>query len=592
MKIVRSLTLKLILSYLLIILISFGFVAFFLEKVFEKNTMQEIKASLRTQADLISGQIPAESLIREDIPRLGAFVAQLKDKTDCRITIVSAQGKVLADSQETLAQIKDMENHAKRPEIRAALAGGTGIETRYSPTLKEKMLYVALPLDDNGKIIGAVRLSLVLTHVEKMLGATRRTVVAGVLVALVFVLVLGLYFISQTVRPIKRMIQVSRKLSAGDFSRRVIPTSHDEIEELAFTLNTMAQRTEDKIKEVDARNQQLAAMFDSMVEGVVVVDKDGKILSINPAFERIFEVVSADIIGRPFLEAVRNNDIAELMDAVLRKGTPVSREILFMLPVRKTFQINAAPVFEGVSINGCLAVIHDITEIKRLEKIRSDFVANVSHELKTPLTTIKGFIETLLGGAIDDRQNNRNFLKIIESHVERLNTLVNDLLSLARLESREIVFRRERLDLSRLADAALTDAQPRWQKKKLTVQNALPSGLCVVGDMDKLTQVLSNLIDNGIKFNKDNGSLTISCQDSGSYVKIFVEDTGIGIPEKDLLRLFERFYRVDRARSRELGGTGLGLSIVKHIVEKHQGSVGVESTEGLGSQFWFTLPKA
>ncbi|HRZ39818.1 MAG TPA: ATP-binding protein [Candidatus Omnitrophota bacterium] len=592
MKTVRSLTLKLTLSYLLIIFISFGFVAFFLEKNFEKNAMQEIKASLMTQAGLIADQISAESLIREDIPRLAALVDRLKDRTDCRITIVSSQGRVLADSQETPAQIGQMENHAKRPEIRAALSGSTGAEVRYSVTLKKDMLYVALPLRGHGEIIGAVRLALIPTQVEKILGTARKTIAAGVLVAFCLALVLGVYFIARAVRPIKRMIQVSRKLSGGDYSRRIISTSQDEIAELASTLNTMAQRTEEKTKEADARNQQLEAVFHGMVEGVVVIDRSGKVLSINPAFERIFGIPDKDIVGRPFLEVVRNNDMVELMNAVLREGKPVSREIPFVLPVRKIFQINAAPVFEGGSISGCLAVIHDITEIKRLETMRKDFVANVSHELKTPLTTIKGFIETLLAGALEDRQNNRNFLKIIEGQVERLNTLVNDLLSLACLESKEIVFRREKVDLSRLADAALTEAQSQWQKMKLTVRNELPPGLYVAGDMDKLTQVLSNLIDNAIKFNTDNGVLTISCQDLGSHVKICVEDTGIGIPEKDLPRLFERFYRVDRARSRELGGTGLGLSIVKHIVEKHRGEVGVESVEGTGSKFWFTLPKA
>jgi len=262
------------------------------------------------------------------------------------------------------------------------------------------------------------------------------------------------------------------------------------------------------------------------------------------------------------------------------------------LPVRKTFQMNAAPIFEGEVINGCLAVIHDITEIKRLETMRRDFVANVSHELKTPLTTIKGFVETLLGGALEDRKNNRAFLKIIQSHAERLHTLVNDLLSLAHLESKEFASRLERNNLRYWADTALADARPQWQKKSLTVKNELPPEFFVLADKDNLYQVFSNLIENAIKFNRDNGTVIIFCQDLTSQVKVCVEDTGIGIPEKDLPRIFERFYRVDKARSRQLGGTGLGLSIVKHIVEKHQGRVGVESTEDFGSRFWFTLPKA
>jgi len=591
MKITRSLTFKLILSYLFIILISFGFVSVFLEKNLKENTLQEIKSSLVTQASLISNQISIQSIVNEDIPQLEALLDQLRDKTACRITVVSSRGKVLADSEESLEKLPDMENHANRPEISDALAGKIGFAARYSLTLKENMFYVALPLKEDGRILGAVRLSLLLAQAEELFGTTRTAVLTGVLIALGLVFVFGAYFMARTIRPIKDMIRVSRKLSEGDLSHRILPASHDEIAELAVTLNIMAQRVEDKIREVDAHNQRLEAVFHSMVEGVVVVDKAGRILSVNPTIERIFGIDGKDVVGRSFLEAIRNNDIAEVVDSVLREGKSVSREVPLVLPVCKVFQINAAPVFDGNSINGCLAAIHDITDIKRLETMRSDFVANVSHELKTPLTIIKGFIETLLGGALEDPQNNRHFLMIMQGHVERLNTLVNDLLSLAYLESEESVFRRERIDLHQLAEATLADRQPQWQKRKLTISNELPSGLYVFADKDKLTQVFSNFIDNAIKFNKDNGRLAVSCEDLGSHIKVCVEDAGIGIPEKDLPRIYERFYRVDKARSRELGGTGLGLSIVKHIIERHQGSVGVESVEDLGSKFWFTLPK-
>ncbi len=592
MKIIRSLTFKLVLSCLFIILISFGFVAVFLERNLEENMQEEIKTLLVSQAGLLANQLLPRSLIHEDVRRLEDFVVQQSAQAGCRITVVSKQGKVLADSEKRVKQIAEMESHFDRPEIRSALSGAIGVEARYSLTLKKNMLYVAVPLKDQEQVLGAVRLAVPLTQVERNLNITRKTVVSGGLIALGLVFFLGLYFITRTIRPINHMIQVSRRLSEGDFSCRVIPVSHDEISELALTLNTMAQHIEDKIKELNTRNQQLAAIFNSMGEGVVVTDKAGRILAINPAIERIFGIAGRDVAGRPFLEAIRNNEIAEVIGAVLREGESVSREICLVLPVRKTFQMNAAPIFEGEVINGCLAVIHDITEIKRLETMRRDFVANVSHELKTPLTTIKGFVETLLGGALEDRKNNRAFLKIIQSHAERLHTLVNDLLSLAHLESKEFASRLERNNLRYWADTALADARPQWQKKSLTVKNELPPEFFVLADKDNLYQVFSNLIENAIKFNRDNGTVIIFCQDLTSQVKVCVEDTGIGIPEKDLPRIFERFYRVDKARSRQLGGTGLGLSIVKHIVEKHQGRVGVESTEDFGSRFWFTLPKA
>ncbi|MDD5255578.1 MAG: ATP-binding protein, partial [Candidatus Omnitrophica bacterium] len=260
-------------------------------------------------------------------------------------------------------------------------------------------------------------------------------------------------------------------------------------------------------------------------------------------------------------------------------------------PVQGVFEISVAPLFAKDKISGCLAVIHDITEIKKLEAMRRDFVANVSHELKTPLTSVKGFVETLLEGALSDKENSRHFLEIIREHTNRLDNLINDLLNLSYLESNTVELRKSGLMIRDLAEEVLSGFGSQLKKKPLKAKNEIPAGLIVSADKENLEQVLTNLIDNAIKFNRPQGSLVIRADDLGIAVKIAVEDTGSGIPAKDLPRIFERFYRVDKARSRELGGTGLGLSIVKHIVELHGGSVGAESTEGLGSKFWFTLPK-
>jgi two-component system phosphate regulon sensor histidine kinase PhoR len=258
--------------------------------------------------------------------------------------------------------------------------------------------------------------------------------------------------------------------------------------------------------------------------------------------------------------------------------------------VQKVFRVNASPIFEQDKLSGCLAVIHDITELRKLEKVRTDFVANVSHELRTPLTSIKGFVETLLEGALEDKENSRQFLKIIQGHSERLNNLINDLLDLSQVESNKIELKLARVRLKELTDKVIAGVKSQLKKKGLDVQNRISPGTEASVDRDRLEQVITNLIDNAIKFNKENGSIKISCEELPGQIKVTVEDSGQGIPEKDLPRIFERFYRVDKARSRELGGTGLGLSIVKHIVELHGGSVGVESTEGLGSKFFFILP--
>jgi len=590
MAIKRSFKSKLILSYVFVILVSFAFIAFFLDKNLEENSLHNIQSSLVTQAHLIENQITAESIKKEDLTSLGILVKTLGSKTNCRITVINRIGIVLADSEKSKQDILSMENHINRPEVRTALAGDIGIDTRYSSTLKIDMLYVALALKDKKEITGILRLALPLESVQKTLFAIRKIVVIEFIFAIILAFVLGSIVAGNTIRPINRMIHVSRRFSEGDFSRRILQSPKDEIGELANTLNKMAQDIEDKIKEVKTQNQKLAAIFNSMIEGVIVVDKEGHIISINPTIEKIFEVSKKDVEKKAFLEAIRNNDISDVISSVLKKGQPVSAELTLMYPVRKISEVNATPIFDNNEVAGCLVVIHDITEIRKLETVRSDFIANVSHELKTPLTSIKGFIETLLEGALDDKENNRNFLTIIQEHAERLNNLVNDLLSLSHLESKEITLDKENVNLRQLVEGVIIGFKSQLTKRNIEVKDELPATLSIKADKDRIEQVITNLIDNAIKFNKDKGTIKVYSQDANGKIKIIVEDSGIGIPEKDITRIFERFYRVDKARSRELGGTGLGLSIVKHIVELHNGCVGVESTEGFGSKFWLILP--
>lgn len=582
---------KLIFSYLFVIFFSFGFVAFFLDKQLENNSLQEIKTSLINQANLINNQISFTDINNENISDLEASAKALSQKVKCRITIVNNKGRVLADSEESEEAVLRMENHKYRPEIKSALSGDIGIAIRYSTTLKINMLYVAIPMKDQGSVISALRLALPLTNIQKTLFTIRKIIFLGLGIALFLTLAFTSLVTMQTIKPINKMIEVSRKFSEGDFTHRIIQLSHDEIGGLASALNSMAQDIEDKINEISIQNQKLAAILKSMVEGVIVTDKSARVISINQTVERIFDVKEGDVKGKFILEAIRNNELSEIIGRVLKENKSSSQEISLNLPVRGIFQVNAVPIFEKSIASGCLVVIHDITEIRRLETIRRDFVANVSHELKTPLTSIKGFVETLLEGALEDKQHNRNFLKIIQEHADRLNSLVNDLLSLSHLESKEMPLNMENIDLQKQVGTVALGFKSQLEKKSIKIENRLPPGLRIMADKDRIEQVITNLIDNAIKFNREKGAIKIYGQDSGNNLKIIVEDTGIGIPEKDIPRIFERFYRVDKARSRELGGTGLGLSIVKHIIELHGGSVGVESTEGLGSKFYFFLPQ-
>lgn len=382
------------------------------------------------------------------------------------------------------------------------------------------------------------------------------------------------------------------EIEKGDLRPRINIYTKDPLGRLAQSVDKALSALDRQISGLKKEALQAQAILSGMSEGVIAVDKDSRIVSFNPTAERIFDIKKQDAEGRMFLEVIRNNDISEIINTVLNGGQSLSRELALVFPLQKIFKISASVIFESNSVSGCVLVIHDITQMRRLEKIRSDFVANVSHELKTPLTSIKGFVETLLEGAIDDKENNREFLRIIQEQAGRLDTLSNDLLDLASLEEQGIVLKKERVNLKELADKALIALEAELNKKEIEARIELADNLLVSADKNKIEQVFTNLIDNAVKFNRPRGSIRIYAEETpDNKIKVTVKDTGIGIPAKDIPRIFERFYRVDKARSRALGGTGLGLAIAKHIIELHKGIVGVESSEGIGSEFFFTLQK-
>src|SRR3989338_3004618 len=391
---------------------------------------------------------------------------------------------------------------------------------------------------------------------------------------------------------LRRIIAVLEEVEKGNLQQRISIYSKGALGRLAQVIDRVLSGLSFRINALNREAIQGKAILTSMVEGVIAIDKDARILSLNPTAREIFNIKEQDAEGRLFLEVIRNNDISEIIQRVLKNGEPVSSELSLVLPVQKTFKINASAIFEESTVAGCVLVIHDITQMRRLERVRSDFVANVSHELKTPLTSIKGFVETLLEGAIDDKENNREFLRIIREQASRLDNLINDLVDLASLEECGIVLNKQEVNFKELADKILAGFEGQLKNKEIEAGNELPGNLIVKADKDKIEQVFTNLIDNAVKFNRSKGTIMIYAEETAdSKIKFTVKDTGFGIPVKDIPRIFERFYRVDKARSRGLGGTGLGLSIVKHIIELHKGSVGVESAEGRGSEFFFTLPK-
>ncbi len=582
---------KLIWSYVLLIIIPFVFVAALLDKKLEGLALQDIKSSLIKQAYLIENQIDPQDLKNDDSPRLSPLAKKFSLQTQARVTIIDEKGRVVGDSEKSIQELPAMANHADRPEVKAALYGNSTGDIRYSATLRINMLYVAIPFRDAKSGIGVIRLALPLEQVQRVLLTTRKIIALSLFLALALAFLIGSLMSRNIINPLNRIIYVSGKFAQGDFNHRIYQDSGDEIGALAATLNTMAEQIETKINQVEIQNQQLKTIFQSMVEGIIVVDRSTAIVTINPPIENMFGVLAEKIKNSLFLEAIPNNDLGEVINQVLKSGELVVRELAIVWPVNRTFQINASAIFQQKEVAGCILVMHDITEIRKLERVRSDFVANVSHELKTPLTSIKGFVETLMEGALEDKENARHFLEIIQEHTDRLNNLINDLLELSFLESKAVQLETGGFSLKGLVDKVLAGFKVQLARESISVINKIPAGYSVQADAHKLEQVFTNIIDNAIKFNRQNGSIRIYSEDSTGKIKVTIEDSGTGIPAKDLPRIFERFYRVDKARSQEMGGTGLGLSIVKHIIELHKGTVGVESVEGLGSKFWFILPQ-
>jgi two-component system phosphate regulon sensor histidine kinase PhoR len=395
------------------------------------------------------------------------------------------------------------------------------------------------------------------------------------------------------------MREMARRLDTGSLEREIQIYSQDEWGEFARAVDEMRIRLREKIDEVSRERDYLKTILKGMVEGVLVVDERGRILMVNDALRTILSL-SSEVVDKAPLEAIRNAELEEAIREAIHEGKNTAFELTFPLSGGKIVEVNVVGISpspeetaqEAEKIEGAIAVFHDISRLKELEKVRQDFVANVSHELRTPLTTIKGYTETLLDGALREEVAPQ-FLQVIQKHADRLTKIVEDLLALSKIESKEFYLKRERLPLSELIDDVSGFVKEAAQKKKISISRSIvPSTLEMMGDRSYLEQVFVNLLDNAIKYTPEGGRVTISAIEKDQReIQFSIEDNGIGIPREDIPRIFERFYRVDKGRSQELGGTGLGLSIVKHLVQAHGGRVWVESQPGKGSTFYFTLPK-
>ena len=575
-----------------IIAVVFFGVYIYLNNNLREDTYQRIRTNLLKQASLTKfffEEDPAGAVRHQGIDETADKIGK---ELSARVTVIGSDGTVLGDSSLDEGALGSAENHLFRPEVQQALLTGTGESRRFSTTLKKDMLYVARGFGE-GKTRGIIRLSMPLSEIELISSRLKKLLIASFLPAFLLAVIISFAASAFITKPIKKMSSLAQAIAGGDFSERVLISTKDEMGDLAKTFNYMSEQIRFRIEEVTLSRSRFEAVLLSMFEGVMVVDIKGAILLMNQALKD-FLLVKEEPHGKKPLEVVRNIEIQEIIDKVLKiKQGVESREISLLLPEEKTLLLHAAPVVREGATEGAVLVFHDITNLRRLEKMRQDFVANVSHELRTPIASIKGYAETLIEGALDDKENARDFLKIIYSDSDRLAKLIDDILDLSRVESGRLKMTLTPSAVKPIIERVVAGLKKQAQDKSVKIKIDIPQDIPrVLADENRVAQVLLNLIDNAIKYTESKGEVIISADEQGEFVRIDVSDTGIGIPENDLPRLFERFYRVDKARSRELGGTGLGLSIVKHIVQAHNGQVSVQSVLGQGSAFSFTIPKA
>lgn len=577
---------KLMLSFLMILLIETLITVFFPWRYMKNLYLNTAENGLVSNGKLISKAYIDE--LDKPSASFDMFAKTYSGLSNARVTIIGRDGTVIGDSY---TDSSTMENHSNRPEVKAALSGDIGKDSRYSTTEKREMTYAAVPVIKGGSVVAVIRLSVPLAELQKIQDYLLRWIVLSGLVGLLFALTIAFTIAGHIAEPINEIMRISSEIAGGRYDKRIKIKASGEVGELADSFNNMAGKLEITISDLSDQKNKLEAILESMQSGVIALDTSGRIMLANSEAVKIFGF-EGDIIGRHILEVVRNIDL----DEIIKSHSDEETEISISYPEKKELRVKAAPIKgtgDSKKTLGIVVVFQDITELRNLEKVRSEFVANVSHELRTPLTSIKGFIETLKNGAINDSTARDKFLDIIDVEADRLNRLITDLLTISELENKKQNVVVEDVDLNLCIDEIKDMMEGLAAQKNINLifdkEENIPF---VSGNYDKVKQLLINLIDNGIKYTPKGGRVQVKTYTERENVLLNVSDNGIGISKEHMPRLFERFYRVDKGRSRALGGTGLGLAIVKHIVANMNGSINVISEPGKGTSFIITMPKA
>ena len=579
---------RLILTYTILIGLFVIGLGIFLTKLIEDTYIDAIGDRLTRESSFLQEEI-SWAMNNGERSRLIEEVQKMKKDLSARVTIIDASGQVLAESDYSEDK---MENHASRPEFKQALAGTVGTEIRYSRTLGIEMLYVASPVFYDQHLVGSVRLAIPFQEIRDSLNYFWYSLIFGLTVVFLITIFISIQVASKITKPIEHITFIAKRITNRDYRARVEVRNKDEIGQLGIAINLMADSLKSQIDTIHENQSKLTTVLNNMTSGILFVDQKGKIILANPALEWLLGVKNTEILGKYHMEVGQNYLLSELIERSLNTGESIRTEIDTYYPTKKALDSSLAPILDANGeITGVIAVLHDITKLKNLENMRKEFVANVSHELRTPITAVKGFTETLLDGAMKDEETCKSFLQIIYKESDRLHRLISDLLDLSKIEFNEDLLKYVTLELKPFVESTIEMVRSQARKKELTMIEDLDLVQAEI-DEDRIRQVMLNLLTNAISYTPQGGKITVRLKEhTTQFFAIEVEDTGMGIPKKSLPRIFERFYRVDKARSRESGGTGLGLAIVKHIVESHGGKIKVESEVQKGTKFTILLPK-
>jgi two-component system phosphate regulon sensor histidine kinase PhoR len=575
-------------SFSVLILTSLGLLGVVIVTRVENNFLRQTENSLKIKAVLVREAVRAQAGATPE--QLQARMEALHGEVAARVTLIDDAGVVLADTERDPRRYQ-LEKHDDRPEIRAARVAPYGIARgRRSATLDEEMMYVALRSQETGPVT-FIRVALPLDQIETQLAAVRRAIWTTAGLTAAGALILAFLFARRSARPLQELTRGAESIATGAYGHKVYAVGHDEMGTLARAFNHMSGRLSEQFAQLEEDRQQLRAVLSGMVEGVVALDVEQRILFTNDRAGQLLGFETGVAVGRKLWEVVRQRSFQDVVRQVLADPKVQSADLDWAGPTTRHLTVHAAPLM-GPASRGAVLVFHDTTELRRLERLRQEFVANVSHELKTPLSVIKACTETLIGGAADDPEFRTSFLQQVAEQADRLHALILDLISLGRIESGEEMFEFQPVDVGAAVHACVERHRARSDGKEQKLEAMVPAGPPVFAwaDEEAVGHILDNLVDNAVKYTPSGGRIEVRFRLEDDRACVEVADTGIGIPERDLPRIFERFYRVDKARSRELGGTGLGLSIVKHLVQAMHGNVEAKSQPGVGSTFRVRFP--